>query len=239
MPQELNQIFDKNDATSPINRRAISRDVVRLALPVIGQSLLETLVFLVDRLMLGRHSTESLASMQISGPLVWSISSVLGAFSIGSVALVGRAIGSGDRILAAATARTSLLLAVGIGVTASALSLVGLDSLLALLGAGDTTVQATAAKYLSIVLLAMPLLLLSMVSAAMLQAAGNTRTPFLVAMLANAVNATLDYALIFGHWGAPELGVRGAAIGSAVALTLNAGILLMILAGRDSALTFR
>jgi putative MATE family efflux protein len=239
VPQELNQIFDKNDATSPINRRAISRDVVRLALPVIGQSLLETLVFLVDRLMLGRHSTESLASMQISGPLVWSISSVLGAFSIGSVALVGRAIGSGDRILAAATARTSILLAVGIGVTASALSLVGLDSLLALLGAGDTTVQATAARYLSIVLLAMPLLLLSMVSAAMLQAAGNTRTPFLVAMLANAVNAILDYALIFGHWGAPELGVRGAAIGSAVALALNAGILLMILARRESALTFR
>jgi putative MATE family efflux protein len=239
VPQELNQIFDKNDATSPINRRAISGDVVRLALPVIGQSLLETLVFLVDRLMLGRHSTESLASMQISGPLVWSISSVLGAFSIGSVALIGRAIGSGDRILAAATARTSILLAVGIGVTASALSLVGLDSLLALLGAGDTTVQATAARYLSIVLLAMPLLLLSMVSAAMLQAAGNTRTPFLVAMLANAVNAMIDYALIFGHWGAPELGVRGAAIGSAVALTLNASILLIILARQDSALTFR
>ncbi len=239
MPHKPNQTFDKHDVTSSLDRRAISQEVVRLALPVIGQSLLETLVFLVDRLMLGRHSTNSLASMQISGPLVWSISSTLGAFSIGSVALVGRTIGSGERNVAAATARSSLLLALGIGVAMSVLSLVGLDGILALLGTGDTTVQATAASYLKIVLPAMPLLLLSMVSAAMLQAAGNTRTPFLVALLANAVNAVVDYALIFGHWGAPEMGVRGAAIGSAFALTLNASILLIILARRDSVLTLR
>ncbi len=225
--------------TKAINHRALIRDVVHLAIPVIGQSLLETLVFLVDRLMLGRHSTESLASMQISGPLVWSISSVLGAFSVGSVALVGRAIGSGDRTLVAATTRTSLLLALGIGVAASGISLVGLDGILALLGAGDATVQQTAASYLKIVLPAMPLMLLSMVAAAMLQAAGNTRTPFLVAMLANGVNAIVDYTLIFGHWGAPELGVPGAAMGSALAMTLNASILLIILARRSSVLTFR
>lgn len=226
-------------ATPVVNRRVISRDVVRLAIPVIGQSLLETLVFLVDRLMLGRHSTLSLASMQISGPLIWSISSILGAFSVGSAALVGRAMGSGDRQLAAATARTSLLLGLGIGIVASALSLLALNSLLALLGGGDRAVQATAGSYLGIILPAMPLMLLSMVSAAMLQAAGNTRTPFLVALLANIVNAILDYTLIFGHWGVPELGVRGAAIGSTVALALKVGILLLILARRQGVLTFR
>ncbi len=239
MPIKPIQPSDKNDITSPVNHRAISRDVVRLAIPVIGQSLLETLVFLVDRLMLGRHSTNSLASMQISGPLVWSVSSILGAFSIGSIALIGRTIGSGDQSVAAATVRTSLFLALGIGGAASVLSLVGLDSILALLGAGEPTVQATAANYLKIVLPAMPLLLLSMIAAAMLQAAGNTRTPFLVAMLANVLNAVMDYALIFGHWGAPELGVRGAAIGSTAALALNASILLIILGRRDGVLTFR
>jgi putative MATE family efflux protein len=116
---------------------------------------------------------------------------------------------------------------------------VGLDGILMLLAAGDTSVQATAASYLTVILSAMPFLLLSMVSAAMLQASGNTRTPFLVAMLANAVNAIMDYALIFGRWGAPEMGVRGAAIASAFALTLNASILLLVLARRDSMLTFR
>lgn len=239
MSTEFNRIFDKTDIASPVDHRAISRDVVRLAIPVIGQSLLETLVFLVDRLMLGRHSTTALASMQISGPLVWSLSSILAAFSIGSMALVGRAIGSGDRTLASATARSSLLLAVGIGIASSALSLVGLNGILALLGASDATVQATAASFLTIVLPAMPFLLLTMVAAAILQAAGNTRTPFLVAMLANGVNAILDYTLIFGHWGAPALGVRGAAISNVIALMLNSGILILLMARRSCVLTFR
>lgn len=212
---------------------------MQLAAPVIANQLLETLIFLVDRMMLGRYTAEALASMQISGPLVWSISSVVSAFSIGSVALVGRAVGSGDRALAAAAARASILFALVAGIIASTLSLLGLGGIFALFPEIGVNVQAAAASYLGIVLPAMPLLILSFVAAGLLQAAGNTRTPFLVALVANGVNVVVNYCLIFGKYGAPALGVRGAAIGNALAMAINCTILLAILSRRTGVLTLR
>ncbi len=217
--------------------KQVIRAVVQLAAPVIATQLLETLVFLVDRVMLGRYTADALASMQISGPLIWSISSVLSAFAIGSVALVGRAVGSGDRALASSAARASLLFALATGTTASVLSLLGLEGIFALFPGVAVSVQAAAADYLGIVLPAMPLLILSLVAAALLQAAGNTRTPFLVALCANVVNAVINYCFIFGKYGAPALGVRGAAIGSVVAMAINSTVLLAILSQRRGVLT--
>lgn len=219
--------------------RPMSGAVVKLALPVVAQSILNTLVFLVDRAMLGYHASESLASMQINGPLLWALSGVLGAFSIGSMALVGRAVGGNDRKLASAAVRSSLFLAVTIGILAAMTLGLGLGGFLALFPAAGANVQAAAAAYMGIIIPIIPLMLLGAIASAVLQAAGNTRTPFLVAILANGVNITLNYLLIFGNWGAPALGVRGAAMGTAVAIALKAAILLIILARRDSVITFR
>ena len=66
-------------------------------------------------------------------------------------------------------------------------------------------------------------------AAALLQASGNTKTPFFVAVIANGVNFGVNYCLIFGHFGLPELGVRGAAVGTVVAMAINAIVLGLIL----------
>ena len=50
---------------------------------------------------------------------------------------------------------------------------------------------------------------------------GNTKTPLVASILINIVNITLDYALIFGNLGLPELGVRGAAIATTIAQFLG------------------
>jgi len=72
------------------------RVVLKLAAPAIAHLWLQSLIFLADRIMLGRYSTDALASLRISEPLIWSVTGVLSAFSIGAVALVdelwGRAI---------------------------------------------------------------------------------------------------------------------------------------------------
>lgn len=222
-----------------ITRFSLSREVFLLAAPAIGQSFLQTLVVFVDRVMLGRYSAEALASMQINGALLWSITSTLSAFAVGSVALVGRGVGGRDRALAAAVTRASLLLAVGIGLLISLVGWFGLDSILGLFPTQDLGVKAAANAYLSIILLVMPMKLISIAAATNLQAAGNTRTPFFVALMSNAVNLGVNYCLIFGNLGAPTLGIQGAALGSATAIALNALILLVILSHPHKRLTFR
>ncbi len=95
--------------------RALAREVVDLAWPVILAGLASTAVMFTDRLLLGRYSPDALGSMQVSGPLVWSLFSVFGAFSAGVMAVVGRAVGAGDAGRVRRTVAAALLLALAVG----------------------------------------------------------------------------------------------------------------------------
>jgi putative MATE family efflux protein len=210
------------------------RAVLVLAVPAIGQSFMHTLLFLVDRAMLGRFSADALASMQISGPFVWSIYSVLLALSVGSIALVGRAIGGGDRALAGATARASLVLALVTGAIAGVLGLATLETVLGLFATAGDAVLAEAHGYMVVVLFGMPLLVVSLTLANVLAAAGDTRTPFVATFAGNLLNAGLNWLFIFGNLGAPRLGAQGSALASVIALVVQVAILVAVLAARRS-----
>ena len=72
-------------------------------------------MFITDRIILGRYSDDALGSMQVSGPLLWSVFSVFGAFGAGTLAVIGRSIGGGDTRRARETLRSVLSLAMGMG----------------------------------------------------------------------------------------------------------------------------
>lgn len=213
--------------------------VARLAAPAIGLSLLHTLQFLVDRAMLGHHSDHALASMQISGPVVWSLYSVLASFAVGTVALVGRAVGAGDGALAGAATRSSLALALGVGVAGAAVSVLSLPALLSVFPDAGPEVRVEAARYLEVVLPGLPLILLAITAGSIFHAAGDTRTPFLVGAAGNLLNVGLDWVLIFGELGAPPLGVVGAAIGSVASVLVQSVVLVGWLAVRRAPIDMR
>ena len=207
--------------------RATVREVWGLAGPAIAHMLLVTLVFLVDRVLLGRYAESALASLQISSILFWTLYSVLTAFSAGTLAVVGRAIGQGDRETAARAALGSMGFAFAIGVVVAVPLVASPGTLVGLLFPEvDGPVGRDAVAYLRIVSMALPLAFVEAISAATLQASGDTRTPLAAAVVANVINLVLSAVLVFGLAGAPELGVRGAAIGTAIATAVQALILV-------------
>lgn len=212
---------------------SLARQVLRLALPAVGQGLLHTLVFLIDRMMLGRHDANSLAAMQIGGPLVWAVFSTLFALNVGPVALVGRAVGAKDFALATAATRGALALGLVVGIAAGALGLALIDPLLWLFPEAGAPVHAEARAYLLAVLPALPFVLVSLTASAVLSAAGDTRTPFLISALGNAINIAVNAALI------PSLGAMGAGLGSSAAMLVQAVLFFWWLRSRSRVLSLR
>lgn len=227
-----------DDPTS--SARATVREVWGLAGPAIAHMLLVTLVFLVDRVLLGRYAETALASLQISSILFWTLYSVLTAFSAGTLAVVGRAIGQGDRATAARAALGSMGFALAIGLVVAVPLVASPGTLVGLLfPAVDAAVARDAVAYLRIVSMALPLAFVEAIAAATLQASGDTRTPLAAAVAANVINLVLSAVLVFGLLGAPELGVRGAAIGTAVATVVQALVLIASLLRAGSPIPLR
>lgn len=234
------------DLPSPIGAevapasRGLSAEVWKLAWPAITHMLLVTLVFLVDRMLLGHHSASALASLQISSVLVWTLYSVFTAFSTGTLAVTARLVGEGDRKGAARASLVSLGFSIALGVVVTAAVLGASWALLPFVfpNAGETVLHE-ARRYLLIVLPCLPAAFVEASAAASLQASGDTKTPLRAGIVGNVANLVLSSALVFGLGGLPRLGIRGAAIGAATATVLQAALLLRALLADGSPLPLR
>ena len=218
---------------------SLAQQVRRLALPAIAQSLLQTLVFVVDRAMLGQHGEASLAAMQIAGPLEWSLWSVFSAFTVGTIARVGLHVGAGERALARRATWASLAYAVGAGllVTAAAPVIV-LYIGAAVPGASPATVQA-ARSYLAWTLAGSPLEFLGSAAIAALQASGDTRTPLGIGVACNVVHVATNRVLILGTPWTPAFGAGGAGFSTVLTFTLEAALAIAALSRLSGAVSLR
>lgn len=217
----------------------LAREVRRLALPAILHSLLQTLVFVVDRIMLGRHSDASLAAMQIGGAFEWSIWSVFAAFEVGTIARIGRHVGGGRRAEARQVAILSLLIAAALGFVLAALTPV----VLAVLPyAGDRMspeALAAARGYLGVTIAASPLVFVATAATATLQAGGDTRTPLAIGIVANVLHIGLNRVLILGAFGVPAMGARGAGFSLAITFAVEAALAVLALMREDRPVSLR
>ncbi|MDB4993439.1 MAG: efflux family protein [Myxococcaceae bacterium] len=209
----------------------------RLAFPAILHSLLQTFVFVVDRVMLGHHADVSLAAMQIAGPLEWSVWSIFAAFEVGTIARVGRHVGAGRPDEARRAAWVSFCLAAVMG------SLVALASPFVVLHLHDFAPRsspeaiAAARDYLQITLAASPMVFIGVTAIAVLQAGGDTRTPLVIGAFVNAIHIPLNRVMILGAFGLPALGPRGCAMSTAFTFTLQAGLAILALSRRGRAVS--
>lgn len=204
------------------------RRVLLLALPIIGESLLQVAVGAVDTLLVGRLGADAIAGVGIATESVFLIIAILSAVSIGATVLVSQAIGATDQDRANHLARQAILWGIALAIPLSIGGVLLAPLAISVFGA-EPAVEQNAIDYLQVTAGTSIALLLSFLCGAVLRGAGDSRTPLKAAMLANGVNVAVSYVLIFGKFGLPELGVAGAAWGSAVGRAVGACLMLVML----------
>ncbi|MFV9506094.1 MAG: MATE family efflux transporter [Oscillochloridaceae bacterium umkhey_bin13] len=213
--------------------------VFLLALPAVGEQVLNTLVGLVDVYLVGNLSPAAEAQLGYGGAVAltavglgnqftWLMMVLFMAVGISATALVARAVGARDEADLARIIRQAMLLAVIVGVAATSFGLLLADPFMLLVGAPAAT-RELGAVYIQINALTFLPTVVLLVTLACLRGAGDTRTPLLVMLGVNAVNIFVTWLLVNGQWGWPALGVQGAAIGTTLARGLGGVVALVLL----------
>jgi putative MATE family efflux protein len=215
-------------AEQPVDERRMRRRVLNMAAPVIGENLLQTLLGIVDTILVAGLGVVALAGVGASLQVIFVILAALSALSVGASVLVAHAVGAGNLAAAGRLARQAIVWSILIAVP---ITLIGLPLTPVIIGwfGLEAATATVAADYLSVSLGAVVTLTLMLLASGVLRGAGDARTPMLVTLLANVVNVALSYALIYGVAGFPELGAVGSAWGTLYSRLIGALILVAIL----------
>jgi MATE family multidrug resistance protein len=201
-----------------------ARAVMVLGGPLIGGNLAQFAITITDTVMLGWYDIEALAA-QVLGGMVFFVLFIFGSgFALAVMPAVAEAEAAGDDTQVRRVTRMGLWASLAFAI-ASLPVFVFARPLLQALGQAPSVVEL-AAQYMEIAGFAIVFALLGMVLKSYLSALEHAGVVLWASVLAALLNAGANYALIFGNWGAPEMGIRGAAVASFVVQVVLFAVLL-------------
>lgn len=202
---------------------------LRLAVPLAAANLLQMMVYAVDVVFVARLGPEALSASSLSvslfGLLMWSMTGLVGAAAPLIAAELGR------RRHAVREVRRTLRMAMWLAVIAGLfiIAVCTQGERLMLLSGQQPTVSARAGPFLTILMLAAIPSLLSSLLRVFVSALGRPGIATAITALALAINALGNYTFVFGHFGAPALGLQGSAWSSVTTSFAMLGAYLIVI----------
>jgi len=189
----------------------IRRSVMALALPVTISSLLQRTEGIVAVFLVGGLGAIPIAAVGLGQLLAFIATTLVSGLSVGTNVIVAQLWGARRQQDAGQAARHFLGLSIAVSVLLMAGGLLFNRFAMQLLGAAPEVI-ALALPYSTLIFLVIPFTILLQVLSSILQGTGDTKTPMYAMILVNLLHVFIAYPLIYGHWGLPALGVKGAAI---------------------------
>lgn len=211
----------------PMTHMQHLRAVLVLGLPLIGSHVAQFAISLIDAVMLGWYDVQALAGQTIAGMVFFVLFLMGSGFAWAVMPMVAEAEAAGDTTQVRRFTRMALWISLLFGALVMPVMIWAYPVLIALGQAPD--VARLGADYLAVAGWGILPALAVMVLKSYLAALERTRIVLWVTLGAVGVNGVINYALIFGHWGAPEMGIVGAAVAS-VAVQVVSCLLLAVYA---------
>ena len=193
---------------------SLKRQLKVLTIPVFIEMALVMLLGAVDTVMLSRYSDNSVAAVGLDNQLMSLVFLVYQFFSMGVAILCAQYIGAGLRKRLVQAVGMALVINLMLSLSVSALLFFYAEQLLQLMGLRPELMD-DGLVYLRLTGALSFFQALSLTFSASLRSADKVVYPMVVTGIVNVLNIIGNYALIFGRWGCPQLGVEGAAIATA------------------------
>lgn len=197
------------------------KNVFRLAFPVAAQNMLATCANMIDTAMVSGLGNAEISAVGVSGKWMFLMNVVIYGLCAGISAQISQFYGAGEKDNMKRAQCTGLFFCTGIALVYMLCALLFPEQLISLFNDEKAVVEA-GVDYIRIAAIgAIPSALASVYSVAR-RAVEDVKVPMYIAGIAVFINTGLNYVLIFGKFGMPELGVKGAAIATTVSLIFQA-----------------
>lgn len=207
--------------------KAFIRKTIAITVPIALQGLLNNSLNFVDTLMIGSLGESTIAGVGLANKVFFVFTLLIFGIVSGSGILTAQYWGKRE----VPNIRKVLGLSLILSLVASFLfvmpSVICPNLVMRIFTTGDKTIKI-GATYLAIVAISYPFTAVSMAYVSILRGVNHVKAPVVISSIAILVNVILNYLLIFGNGGFPELGVAGAAIATLIARIVECTSLLII-----------
>ncbi len=211
--------------------KAFYRHVFGVAIPIIIQNGITNFVNMLDNIMVGQVGTIPMSGVSIVNGLLFVFNLCVFGASSGAGIFTAQFHGSRDDKGIRHTFRFKFLVCIAIAALGTAVFLLFGDALIGLylMGDGDVSTAAGALQYgleyLAVMVWGFLPFAVANAYASTLRETGKTAIPMMAGIVAVLVNLVLNYTFIFGHFGAPAMGVKGAALATVISRYVELAIL--------------
>ncbi len=203
------------------------RKAIAITIPITLQALLNTSLNLVDTVMIGSLGQRSIAAVGLANKVFFVFTLLLFGIVSGSSILTAQYWGKND----IKNIRKVLGMSLIIGLIGSVIfvipSLLCPGIVMSIFTPNESTIKI-GASYLAIAAISYPITAVTNVYISLLRGVNQVKAPVLVTLISIVIKVLLNYILIFGHFGAPALGVQGEAIATIIARVIECTLILSI-----------
>ena len=205
---------------------------IKLGLPLVGTFLASMLMGVTDTLMVGRLGAEPLAAAVLANQLFFFLTIAGIGLASAVMPMAATALGRNDIASMRRSVRMGFWAVLIYAIIVMPI-LFFAEPIFGFLGQADP-LPAMTQSYLDIAMWALIPTVIVMVLRSYLSVVGLANMVLLITLAAAGLNAVLNYAFIFGNWGMPAMGLRGAAIATLGSSSLSAVVLLVFAASKKS-----
>ena len=211
------------------NNKNFYKNVAGIALPVTLQSLLQSSFGVIDQLMIGKLGSNSIAGVGLGAKFSSMYSVLLSAVAAAAGIMVSQYIGQKNERETNRSFFSNLFIAAGLSIIFSILCLVFPEYIMHFY-TKDSVTKQIAAGYLRIISISYLPLAASTICATLMRCLDTAKYPLYASIISVILNTLLNYILIFGKAGMPEMGVKGAAIATVVSQSASFILILYFMA---------